>query len=598
MNRKFYICLLFAVIAALSVISTAGADYSFKVPSAETIVMLDVDGSMTVSVEYQFENLGQKLDFIDIGLPNNNFSTKDVQVKLNGEVNNRIKVTYADYSQSGLRYGITLEMGSDSIPTGESATVEAVIPNIKKNIFEATSQTYDEQEVEFVGFQFSPNYFGKKFVKGDTDYSFMIVFPNGAGEKQVYYYAPENWPGDEGPEAWISDDGRVVYNWICPTANIYSEYIFGGKFPKSILTTESNITVPGNNNSGGNESSTSDTWEAILGAFVCFTPIVIGFIAIVNKINNANNKTTLRTTGSYYPPQIKTDGEGIKRGLTAVEAAILLETDLERVISMILYGLCKKELITITSQDPLEAEIADPLPETVHDYERNFIDALREKEMSRKRTKMRDAMHRLILDVSKKMEGFSVKETRAYYKSICDKAWSQVEAADTPELKSKLLGDNFGWAMLQDEPEKKLEETFRGHEMMPPYWWWRVDPGYHRSAMHIPSESVPSGGRTTDSSKRSGSSTPSSKPTVMPVLPGAMFARSITNSARGLGTAMVGNMNQFKSSVKNRTNPAPRTSSSSSGSSHHHGGSSSGGCACACACACAGCACACAGGGR
>ena len=211
---------------------------------------------------------------------------------------------------------------------------------------------------------------------------------------------------------------------------------------------------------------------------------------------------------------------------------------------------------------------------------------------------MRDTMHRLILSVTKKMEGFSVKETREYYQSICDKAWSQVEAAETPEMKSQLLGDNFGWAMLEEEPEKKIEQTFSGYDMVPPTWWWRVDPGYRRSSppvMHSSGPSVDSGASSGGSEKRSsGGSTTSSKPSMMPVLPGAMFARSITNAARSLGTSTVGNMTQFKSSVKNRTNPAP--ASTYRGSSG--GGSSSGGSSCACACACASCACACAGGGR
>jgi hypothetical protein len=81
----------------------------------------------------------------------------------------------------------------------------------------------------------------------------------------------------------------------------------------------------------------------------------------------------------------------------------------------------------------------------------------------------------------------------------------------------------------------------------------------------------------------------------MPVLPGAMFARSITKSAQNLGKSMTGNMNAFKSSVKGKTNPEPVYSSSSS---HRHGGGGSSHSSCACACACDSCACACAGGGR
>ena len=379
------------------------------------------------------------------------------------------------------------------------------------------------------------------------------------------------------------------------SANAYSEYIFGGKYPKNILTSTSNIVVPSSN--GGGSSSDDEWWEPILGVLVCVVPVIGVAFSIVRWIIKTV-KDDVKPSGprSYLPPEIKSDGEGIKRGLTAVEAAILLEVDLERVISMILYGLSKKEVIEITSQEPLEVKVADPLPDTLYEYEKNFIDALQKPSLTEKRKGMRETMHRLILSVTKKMEGFSVKETREYYQSICDKAWQQVEAADTSEMKSKLLGDNFGWAMLDDEPEKKIEQTFTSYDMMPPTWWWRVDPGYHRhspsvmpSSGHSDSSGTSSGGGEKHSS--GGSSTSSSKPSMMPVLPGAMFARSITNAARNFGTSTVGNMSQFKSSVKNKTNPAPARTYSG-------GSSSSGGSSCACACACASCACACAGGGR
>ena len=205
-NKLIY--LLAALTAFLCILNAAAADYSFKVPSAQTYVLLEPDGSMTVNVEYSFENLGQKLDYIDIGLPNNNYTLGEIQVWVNGMENSEVKVTKADYSQSGLRYGITLEMRGASIPSGGSGTVEVTIPNLRKNMFEASSETYGEEEVEFVGFEFSPNYFGKKYVSGTTDYSFTIAFPAGVSGGRVYYYSPQNWPGAAEPDAWITEEGR------------------------------------------------------------------------------------------------------------------------------------------------------------------------------------------------------------------------------------------------------------------------------------------------------------------------------------------------------------------------------------------------------
>ena len=586
--KFIFVISVFLLVAA----GSALADYAFEIPNAQTTLDIEYDGTMTIFVEYEFKNTGQKLDYIDIGLPNNNYKLSDIQVKLNGEENSAIKVVKADYEQTGLRYGISLEMGSASIPTGGSATVSVWIPNLCKNLYEATSETIDEETVEFAGFQFTPNYFSPKYAKGKTNYSFIIVFPTGVSDLSAYYYTPEGWNGTQEPNAWLDEDGTVVYEWYSEVADMHTAYTFGGKFIKSALSTTDNITSASNASVSVSESK-AFSWDTIYETISCIVaPLIVVFV-VVRKIIKGGSAKGSSSSKNYFPPQVKTDGEGIKRGLTAVEAAILLETDLERVISMILYGLAKKNVIQVISMEPLDVEIIDPLPEGLNEYELNFIEALREPNANKKKTKMRESMHRLILSVSKKVEGFSLNETREYYKSICDKAWEQVEAADTPELKSKLLGDNFGWTMLDEDPSKKVEQTFTGQEFYPPTWWWRVDPVYRHRPVYRPSapDTVSSGGSSSE--KRSGSSP--STPTPMPILPGAMFARSITDGARKVANSLVGNTNAFNTSVKNRTNPDPVYRSSSS--SHRHGGGG-GSSSCACACACDSCACACAGGGR
>lgn len=587
---------VFLVIICITLLAAAGAvcaDYSFRIPKAQITLQVESDGSMTIFAEYEFENLGQKLDFVDIGLPSNNYSLKDIVVYLNDQINSKIKVTKADYEASGLRYGITLEMGSESIPSGSSGKLSVTIPYFRKNLYKATSETRDGEEAEFVGFQFSPNYFNSKFVKGSTKYSFIIVFPPYVSDGDAYYYEPENWPGEKKPDAWFDEDDCVVYEWYSENADMHTPYTFGGKFNKSALTSDANI-ASGNSSSGNSSSFLGIDWSegiaVITGAVTCIGIPVAFIILVIRSMANSTKEQKARA-GKYFPPQVKTDGEGIKRGLTAVEAAILLETDLERVISMILYGLAKKNVLEVKSMDPLDVEIVDPLPEGLNAYETDFINALNESNKNTQKRKMREAIHRLILSVSNKVQGFSLKETREYYKGICEKAWAQVEAADTAELKSKLLGDNFGWAMLQDEPEKRVESTFSGYDFYPPSWWWRVDPGYRRPP-HPPGPRPYSSGGSYDEKRSGPSSSPS--PTPMPVLPGAMFARSITDGARRFANNLVGNPDAFKSAVKNRSNPDPIYSSS-----HRHGGGSSGGrSSCACACACDSCACACAGGGR
>jgi len=189
-------------------------------------------------------------------------------------------------------------------------------------------------------------------------------------------------------------------------------------------------------------------------------------------------------------------------------------------------------------------------------------------------------MVRLIKQVSKKMKGFSHKETVEYYKKIMERAWQQVEAADTPEVKSQKFDEHLGWAMLDKDFDDHTQHVFRSGPVFVPMWWGRYDPGWARASkvMHKPAVGNLGGS----------SSAPS-----LPTLPGGSFAASVVTGIQGFSSDVVGNIGDFTGLITKKTNPVPK-SSSRGGSYRSSGGSSS----CACACACAGCACACAGGGR
>ena len=78
-----------------------------------------------------------------------------------------------------------------------------------------------------------------------------------------------------------------------------------------------------------------------------------GFIGlIIFGSINADKKRRL----SYLPPKISVEGNGIKRGLTAVEAGILMEQPLDKILSMILFSMVKKGAAQVVSQNPLKIE--------------------------------------------------------------------------------------------------------------------------------------------------------------------------------------------------------------------------------------------------
>jgi hypothetical protein len=160
-----------------------------------------------------------------------------------------------------------------------------------------------------------------------------------------------------------------------------------------------------------------------------------------------------------------------------------------------------------------------------------------------------------------------------------ERAWQQIEAAGTPEVKSQLYNEALEWTMLDKNYEQRTSTVFVGPIFLP-IWWGNFDPGYRPApAVAGAPHAVPaaSGGRSAAS------------------IPGAAFAASVVTGVKGFSSHVLGNLGSFTSGVTTRTNPAPLASSAARG---HWSGGGVGGGHCACACACAGCACACAGGGR
>jgi hypothetical protein len=179
------------------------------------------------------------------------------------------------------------------------------------------------------------------------------------------------------------------------------------------------------------------------------------------------------------------------------------------------------------------------------------------------------------------MKGFSRKETVAYYQDIIKRAWDEVEAAGTPDVKSQKYDEYMGWTMLDHDYADHTSRVFGSGPVFLPLWWGNYDPGYHPSsftggtAAPVSTGSI-GGGRSTS----------------LPTLPGGSFAASIVNGVQTFSAGVIGDVTGFTGGVTSKTNPVPVASPSS-----YHGGGG-GGHSCACACACAGCACACAGGGR
>ena len=547
-------------------------DYSFTVDETTVDVWINPDGSVTLEYWLTFtcDHGAHPIDVVDLGLPTDDYSPSSVSATSRGH-----PVAYIEESD-WVYWGVAIWLGPDGeILPGETGTVHVVVDRVGGMIYE------DSDDPQYASTEFIPNWFDGGAVHGTTDMTVGLHLPVGVQpDEGRWHRSPSGWPQTE-PETYLDGDGRVLYVWYHTTADPDREYTFGASYPR-VYVDESVIQEP------------PSTWELIGGtlddAFACLRgscPLIcIGGIILV--FVGLSSYSQGRRKMKYLPPSMKVEGVGIKRGLTAVEAAILLETPLNKVLTMTLFGLLKKGAVTVLDDDPLKVEKNDPLPKELRPYEKSFLEAVN-KNKTLSEPKLRTMMVELVKSVNNKMKGFSRKESAAYYRDIVRRAWGQVESAGTNELKSKFFDEGLEWTMLDDEFDNRVGRTFRtGPVFLPP---WYI---YYRPWAPAP---IRSGARTTGTRVPS-PARPSTGRVQLPSLPGSAFAASLVRGVQSTASNIVRSVTGFTGGVTNVTNPPPKPSASSRGARSFRGGGGGSSCACACACACAGCACACAGGGR
>lgn len=531
--------------------------YFFGVPQATVNAYWQDDGTLDLVYEFVFHNDpgGHAIEYVDVGLPNNNYYDSDITANVNGQP--LYDISSSNYEGSGT--GVAVGLGTYSIPPGGRGTVQVFIYGIEGVLFP------DTQGDSYGSAVFTPTNFGSQYVTGSTDMTVVYHLPPGVQPAEPRWHESPNGFSSS-PITGNDSSGRITYTWRNPQADISKVYKFGASFPANYVP-DSAIKTP-------------TIWQRLGISPEAVTGIlcVVGFLGFFIFIVVISVTTSRKRKLKYLPPKIRIEGHGIKRGLTAIEAAILLERPADKILTMILFSLIQKDAVTVVSQDPLKLEFSDPLPETLRKYEKQFIAAYKSDSSKARKTALQDLMIDLIKSVGKKMEGFSHKETVRYYEDIIKRAWQQVVDAETPEVKSEKFNDHMGWTMLDKDFEDKTQDVFRRGPVYVPVWWNRYDPTYR-------------GTRTTGGAK---TAAPSGSGRGLPQLPGGDFAASMVQGISTFSSNAVGNITDFTSRITQKTNPIPKPSSSSS----RGGGWSSGGSSCACACACAGCACACAGGGR
>ena len=305
--------------------------------------------------------------------------------------------------------------------------------------------------------------------------------------------------------------------------------------------------------------------------YIAIGAAIIGVLAFIVVI------FVRRRKAEYEKPRIAVEALGARRDLTAVEAAVILDQKPVRVLTMILFGLLLKKIVSVTATDPLiklqklGRPAGEPSPPSRY-YELDYLKAI-EPDESLDEMMLAQTYLGLRDTVDRKLRGYSREDSVNYYKSIVDKAWTQVTQAGTPELKGDAVDQNIEWLLADEKFDERFKSTFPpGMIILPrPGWWW------YWGGPYLPPRQA---------------GVPPAIPTESKPIPGQDFANDVVRGLERTTNSMVKNVQDFT----NRLIPAQVVSERE----RSVRGESGCVCACAhcaCACACVGCACACAGGG-
>ena len=436
-----------------------------------------------------------------------------------------------------------------SEPISAGSTVRfSVVSNVRKMIWE------DETNEGNVGMLFIPATW--RGTTTNTNLRVLIVLPKGVktSEAKTTETLWDNAFYDE------AEEGKLVIYWERVSWDPSERFECGVSFPKEYVENYE-------------KKGFFDAFDILLalGAGVLIlgmagaTIVVIG-IAIIRKLKRR-----------YSQPVLAVESLGVRRGLTAVEAAQLLELSPQKIVVMTLYGLMKKHAVWVKTVKPtLKLKVIDPLPESFHYYEEDVIKTIR-KDGTLSEKGLANAIMALRSRVQAKLRGYNRRDTLDYYQDILNKAWGEVKRAETPELMSDAYDEKLLWLLLDDNFEEKNKELL--HETVfyprPSWWWYQYSDGYYSAS---PKERIQNPRESLD----------------LKEIPGVRFADTIASAMEQTTHRFVSDVEKFAGAIL----PEPPPSKSISQEPIHKGSSCVCACAsCACACACVSCACACASGG-
>jgi hypothetical protein len=183
-----------------------------------------------------------------------------------------------------------------------------------------------------------------------------------------------------------------------------------------------------------------------------------------------------RATTTYQPALARIEGGGVKRGLTPPEGAVVLGRPLNITLTLVIFEMLRKGFVRQTQSSPLVVEVAESfrthgsgmtaqargekrrkaaqaINASLHKYEEPFLEILEDNlGIPIPELDFGIAVQPLVRYVAGRVGGFSLEETRAYYRLIIERA--PREARSDGKLtfdRQRVFDRNFGWVLLGED---------------------------------------------------------------------------------------------------------------------------------------------------
>ncbi len=601
---------------ALATAPAAAQTYAFSVPQVTMECRVNTDASVRIHYIIEFENssYGSPIDVVDVGLPHDDYRISNMRASLDGVETHAIAPsTYIDT-------GVEVHIGA-GIPAGARGVFEftTTMPDL---VF---SDTTDDA---LASIRITPTWFDGALVTGDTDLRIAIELPPGVNAEEVLNQGTPFYN-----KADLDDHALVGFRF--EHTRFTEAHMVGISFPRRVMSRVVEITkwdllvkwwednpkvrvIAGilmllvsllffMRFTGFTGWSVFIFLAGVVGVLCYFAPLVqLVLIPVIPVVGALLEWRTQRRKRTYLPPIASVEGGGIKRGLTAPEAAVLLELPLGRVLTLVVFGMLRKRLLIQQNLKPLTVSIVPAIAQAkkhkarrraaaqaglvIHAYEHAFLDAIDDSRgLSVNEVDFGAAMKKLVEHVAERVLGFDVDQTKKYYRYQIQRAWTEAEAIGELDMRTKKVDEKLEWLLMDDDYDDRFSSWGTGGYWYRPTWGY-VHTGGGVDLGSVADAAASAGGGAIDHTQTSFGDVAAGFAGWTERVTG-----QLSNAIRpgDVNAAAAGGVIDLSGADKVTGEVLEAFFSNSGGGG---GGGGGGGCACACAgCACA---CACAGGGR